>query len=227
MPQIRTLWWLTLPERWKHASSLNTNLSASSCRHSLNSKQNSWQRLWSSGMRAWSSCNPYGLQASLLHRICDISNSSLAWCIDFWGLLIKDSRMRSTVSGNGPGMPVLFAVHKQPVSSNFLYHSLIVLSVGGSVWYLVRKPHCTVIIDSVLASYKTQKYFCSPGNAMFPHYCLLVEKWVTKPRHKTQEGNLIVYSFHWHALIPCRPVCFWARDLRNPRGSYEARCMLY
>jgi hypothetical protein len=32
----------------------------------------------------------------------------------------------------------------------------------ASVWYLVRKPRCTVIIDSVLAGFKTQKDFCSP-----------------------------------------------------------------
>jgi hypothetical protein len=159
VPQIRTLWWLTLPERWKHTSSLNTNISASSCRRSWNSKQNSWWRLWSSGMRAWSSCNQYGLQASLLRRIRqtvtrDISNSRLVRRVDFWGLLVKDFRTRSTVSGDGPGLPVLSVAHKQ---LNFLCHSLIVFSVGGSVWYLVRKPCCTVIIDSVLASCKTQK----------------------------------------------------------------------
>jgi hypothetical protein len=49
-----------------------------------------------------------------------------------------DSRTRSTVPGNGPGLPVRFATHKQPVSSNFLYQSLTVLSVGGSVRYLVE-----------------------------------------------------------------------------------------
>jgi hypothetical protein len=114
-----------------------------------------------------------------------------------------------------------------PVSSNFLYHSLIVLSVGGSVWYLVRKPRCTVIIDSILASCKTQKDFCSPENAMFPHYCLLVEKRVTKPWHKTQEENSIIYSFHWHALIPCGWVFLWATDLRNPGGNYETHCILW
>jgi hypothetical protein len=30
---------------------------------------------------------------------------------------------------------------------------------------------------------------------MFAHYCLLVEKQVTKPRHKTQEENLIFTLF--------------------------------
>jgi hypothetical protein len=75
-----------------------------------------------------------------------------------WGILIKDSRTQSTVSGDGPGLAVLFAAHKQPVSSNFLYHSLIVLSEGGSFWYLVQKLLCTVIIDSVLASCKTKRF---------------------------------------------------------------------
>jgi hypothetical protein len=113
---------------WKHGSSLNTNLSASSCRRSWNSKQNYWRRLCSSGVRPWNSWNRYGLQASLLRRIrqtvtWEISNSRLARRVDFWGLLVKDSRVRSTVSGDGPGLPVLFAAHKQPVSSNFLHHS--------------------------------------------------------------------------------------------------------
>jgi hypothetical protein len=130
-------------------------------------------------------------------------NSRLARRVDFWGLLIKDSRTRSTVSGDDPALPVLFAAHKQPVSSNFLYHSLIVLSVGASVWYLARKPCCT----------------------MFPHYCLLVVKWVTKPWHKTQEENLIIYSFQWHALVPRGRVCLWAIDLRNPGGNYETHCI--
>jgi hypothetical protein len=79
--------------------------------------------------------------------------------------------------------------------------------------------------NHALASCKTQKDFCSPENAMFPHYCLLVEKRVTKPWHKTQEENSIIYSFH--ALVPCARVCFWAIDLRNPGGNYETHCIFY
>jgi len=30
------------------------------------------------------------------------------------------------------------------------------LSVGGSVWYMIRNLRCTVTIDSVLANSKTQ-----------------------------------------------------------------------
>jgi hypothetical protein len=69
------------------------------------------------------------------------------------------TRTRSTVPGDGPGLPVRFAKHKQPVSSNCLYQSLTVLTVGGSVRYLVRESRCTVIIDWVLANCRTQKSF--------------------------------------------------------------------
>jgi hypothetical protein len=62
-----------------------------------------------------------------------------------------------------------------------------------------------------------QKDFCSPENAMFPHYCLVVVKLVTKPWHKIQEENSIIYSFHWDSVIPCGRVCLWATDLRNSR----------
>jgi hypothetical protein len=86
-----------------------------------------------------------------------------------------------------PGLPVRFATHKQPVSSHSLYQSLTVLSVGGSVRYLVRKPRCTVTIDWVLANCRTQKAFCSPENAMFAHHCLLAEKQVTTPSHLSRK----------------------------------------
>ena len=63
---------------------------------------------------------------------------SLARVVDFWGLLTNASRTRSTVSADGPGRPLRFATHKQPLCWNFMYHSRIVLSVGGSVWYMIR-----------------------------------------------------------------------------------------
>jgi hypothetical protein len=49
----------------------------------------------------------------------------------------------------------------------------------------------------------------------------------TKPWHKTQEENWIIYSFYWHSLIPCGQVCLWATDLRNPGGNYERHCIYY
>ena len=58
----------------------------------------------------------------------------------------------------------------------FMYHSRIVLSVGGSVWYMIRNLRCTVTIDSVLANSKTQNAFLFTVNAIFLHdYPLAVE----------------------------------------------------
>jgi hypothetical protein len=107
------------------------------------------------------------------------------------------------------------------------YIILIGLSVSGSVRYFVRKPCCTVIIDLVSASCKTQRDFCSPENIVFSHNCFLVEKQVTKPWHKTQEENVLIYSFHWHAFLHCGRVFLWATDFRNPRGNYETRCISF
>ena len=51
----------------------------------------------------------------------------------------------------------------------YMYHSRIVLSVGGSVWYMIRNLRCTVTIHSVLANSKTQNSFLFTVNAIFRH----------------------------------------------------------
>ena len=69
----------------------------------------------------------------------------------------------------------------------FMYHSRIVLSVGGSVWYMIRNLRCTVTIDSVLANSKTQNTFLFTVNAIFLHdYSLAVEPGST-PRQSSSE----------------------------------------
>ena len=109
------------------------------------------------------------LQVSVLPYRCSIF-------VDFWGLLTNVSRTRSTVLADGPGRPLHFAVHRQPLCWNFMYHSWIVLSVGGSVRYMVRNLRCTVTIDSVLANSKTQNAFLFTVHAIFRHdYPLAVE----------------------------------------------------
>jgi hypothetical protein len=74
------------------------------------------------------------------------------------GLLTTVSRTRSTISSDGPGRPVRFAAHRQPLCWNFMYHSRIVLSIRDSVWYMVQNHRCTVTTDSVLANSKTQRF---------------------------------------------------------------------
>jgi hypothetical protein len=180
-----------LAKKWKHASSLNTNLSATSCRRSWNSKQNSW-------VRAWSSCNRYGLQASRLRRIrqSHVRHFQFSACETCWFLRTPGKGFSYGFHSlrRWPWPACSFCGTEQPVTSTFLFHSLIVLSVGGYVWYLVRQPRCTVIIDSVLASCKIKK-FCSPENVLFSHYYLLVEKRVTKPLNNIQEENPIISLF--------------------------------
>ena len=71
-----------------------------------------------------------------------------------------------------------------------MYHSRIVLSVGGSVRYLVRNLRCTVTIDSVLANSKTQNAFLFTVHAIFRHdYPLAVEPTST-PRSLVQKKTL-------------------------------------
>ena len=77
---------------------------------------------------------------------------------------------------SGPGRPVRFAAHRQPLCWNFMYHSRIVLSVGGSVWYMIRNLRCTVTVDPVLANSKIQNAFLFTVNVIFLHdYPLAVE----------------------------------------------------
>ena len=76
----------------------------------------------------------------------------------------------------------------------FMYHSRVVVSVGGSVWYMIRNLRCTVTIDSVLANSKTQNAFLFTVNAIFLHdYPLAVEPGST-PRTLVQKKQLEKFS---------------------------------
>ena len=77
----------------------------------------------------------------------------------------------------------------------FMCHSRIVLSVGGSVWYMIRNLRCTVTIDSVLSNSKKQNAFLFTVNAIFLHdYPLTVEHGST-PR-------LLVQKKTWRDSLP-------------------------
>jgi len=140
--------------------------------------------------------------------------------VDFWGLLTNVSRTRSTVSADGPGRPLRFTAHRQPLCWNFMYHSRIVLSVGGSVRYMVRNLRCTVTIDSVLANSKTQNAFLFTVHAIFRHdYPLAVEP-ASTPRPLLQK-NFERFSTYWYSRF-C-PVCLGccAVEFGISGGIYE------
>jgi hypothetical protein len=71
-----------------------------------------------------------------------------------------------------------------------MYHSRIVLSIGGSVWYVVRNLQCAITIGSVLANSKTQNAFLFPVHAMFCHNCPVAVKPASTPRYLEYKKNL-------------------------------------
>ena len=97
-----------------------------------------------------------------------------------------------------------------------MYHSRIVLSVGGSVCYMIRNLRCTVTIDSVLANSKTQIAFLFTVNAIFLHdYPLAVEPGSTpRPLVQKKLGEILyplICSF-----LPCLSWLLRSR-VRNSR----------
>jgi len=78
------------------------------------------------------------------------------------------------------------------------------LSVGGSVWYMIRNLRCTVIIDSVLANSKTQNASLYTENAIFLHdYPLAVEPGST-PRPLVQKKKLVEILYLLKcSFLPC------------------------
>jgi hypothetical protein len=78
---------------------------------------------------------------------------------------------------------------------NFMYLSRIFLSVGGSVWYVVRNHRYTVPIDPDLANSKTHNAFLFPVHAMFRHDCPLAVKPASTPQ-------CLVHKKTWRDPVP-------------------------
>ena len=85
----------------------------------------------------------------------------------------------------------------------FMCHSWTVLSVGGSVLYMIRNLRCTVTFDSVLANSKTQNAFLFTVNAIFLHdYPLAVETGSTpKPLVQNKLGEILYLLIR--SFLPC------------------------
>ena len=101
-----------------------------------------------------------------------------------------------------------------------MYHSRIFLSVGGSVWYMIRNLRCTVTIDSVLANSKTQNTFLFTVNAIFRHDCPLAVEPGSTPRPLVQKKlgeilNLLICSF-----LPCLSWLLCSRVRKSRRDLW-------
>jgi hypothetical protein len=129
----------------------------------------------------------------------NICNFRLVRCVHSWGFLTKVSHTPSTLPADGLVRPAGFLAHRQPLWWNFLFYSRIVLSVGGSVWYLAWNLRCTVKTDAVLANSKTQNAFLSPVLAVFRHDCPLAVK--STSRHGIYYPNKLG-KIHYLLIAP-------------------------
>ena len=109
-------------------------------------------------------------------------------------LLGAESTPGPWYGADGPGRPLRFAEHRQPLCWNFMYHSRVVLFVGGSMRYMVRNLRCIVTIDSVLANSKTQNAFLFTVHAIFRHYYPLAVEPASTPRPLVQKKNFERFS---------------------------------
>jgi hypothetical protein len=78
--------------------------------------------------------------------------------------------------------PLCFVAQRQPLCWSFLYHSGIVLSVGGSVWYFVRNLCCTVTIDSSFGKFQDTERFLISCPRHISSDCPLAVKPASTPR---------------------------------------------
>jgi hypothetical protein len=100
-------------------------------------------------------------------------NSQLTRYVDFWGLLTNVSHTRFTVSADGPGRPVRFAVHRQPLCprhvSSWLPHSGETYKYAtaastqknleriSTYWYA---PFCCVCLGCCAAKFRSSRGTC-------------------------------------------------------------------
>jgi len=140
IPHIRTLWWFTLPLKWKVVSSLKTKREAtfsSFIASSIELLKLSRFNL-SLGFKA---CNNYNLYSFIIKRhlktcqtvVWGISSSWLAWLVDLHGLRWKLFLILSTLSSDTQGRPLVFRLHKHPVPENCLYHGRMLWAIGASI----------------------------------------------------------------------------------------------
>jgi len=102
-----------------------------------------------------------------------------------------------------------------------MYHSRIVLSVGGSVWYMIRNLRCTVTIDSVFGTFQDTERFLIHCERHFSSRLPPSSgtwKYVKAPSTKKKLGEifyLLIYSF-----LPCLSWLFRSRVRKSRRDLW-------
>jgi hypothetical protein len=101
-----------------------------------------------------------------------------------------------------------------------MYLSRIVLSVGDSVWYMVRNLCCTATINLVLANSKTQNAFLFPVHTMFCHDGLLAVKPASTRRRQVHKKKLERFSTCWYAPLRRDHPGYCKAEVGNPGGTF-------
>jgi hypothetical protein len=89
-----------------------------------------------------------------------------SWQLEMFDVCRKPARTRSTSSSAVNVRPLVFCLHRHPVSVNCLYHARMVLSVRGSFAYFARNARRTIHTDLLLWYSNTQNDF-SPEADIF------------------------------------------------------------
>ena len=120
-----------------------------------------------------------------------------------------------------------FCLHRHPVSVNCLYHSRMVLSVGGSFAYFARNARCTVTTDLLVWHSNTQ-------NDFFPGATILSLRTLASPSGRnvsydekllTGEKNLCC-SFYLYRFSKYVSYGFPIINCCNPGLHYETPCIM-
>jgi hypothetical protein len=100
----------------------------------------------------------------------------------------------------------------------------IVLSIGGSVWYLVWNFHCTIKIDSVLAHSKTELFLIPCPYQAAPWLAPSGETCKYAMVHATQT-NLERFSTYWYAPFCCVCLGCCVAEFGSAEGTHEFLCI--
>jgi hypothetical protein len=133
--------------------------------------------------------------------------------------MVKDSRTQSTVSGDGPGLPVLFAAQTArflefpiPPSYCFARHWFCMILGSKTTLHSYNWLGFNELQDTkrILFAWKRHVFTLLPPNG---------ETGDEATAQATRRKLDLLFSLT--CSRPCGRVCFWATDLRNPWGNYE------
>ena len=124
------------------------------------------------------------------------------------------------------GWPLDFWLHRQPVSVNCLYHTQMVLSVGGSFVYFARNARCTGT-TSVIFQHTKWLFPPEPPFSNYIHSHRLAAEMRTTIKKKQFTGGKWFLSCSFYLYRFCKYVSYGFPIINfcNPGVHYETPCI--